>query len=297
MITETLDELQLCLHKNSGQGFLLQVPEAVYRVHPYVSQSELKVFSSLTPAHYREQRVREKKDSDAMKLGTAIHTAILEPLEYEKKYLCGPDVDLRTKAGKTAWAKAMDVSIITGRELLEPEIYTPPLLIREKLRQSQFFNSIISDGVVERSLFGFAGGVWCKGRMDYFKPSTLEIIDLKSTVIAAPSVFEKDIRKYKYHWQAAFYIDLVKALTGQDASFKILAIEKSPPYGVSLQDIGFDLLAIARREIAKTQAELAACIASDYWPAYPETLHTHRAHEHEWKQFKQSIHASRDGKG
>jgi hypothetical protein len=140
-------------------------------------------------------------------------------------------------------------------------------------------------------MFGHTGGVWCKGRMDYFKPGSLEIIDLKSTIIAAPHVFEKDIRKYKYHWQAAFYIDLVKALTGKDASFKILAVEKHPPYGVSLQDIGFDLLAIARREIAETQTRLATCIDTNEWPAYPELLHTHRAHEHEWKSYKQSIHA------
>jgi len=288
---QTLDELQTTLNKNSGQGFLLHVPEEVYRIHPYVSQSELKLFASMTPAHFQASRQRPKKESDAMRLGTAIHTAVLEPLEFENIYVCGPKVDMRTKKGKATWGEALEKANEEHRELLEPELYYPPLLLRERVRKSPFFNSVLCDGITERSLFGHVGGVWCKGRMDYYKPETVEIIDLKSTLIAAPNIFEKDIRKYRYHWQAAFYIDLVKALSGQDASFKILAVEKTPPYGISLQEIGFDLLAIARREIAQAQRKLAHCIAENDWPAYPEHVHTHRAHEHEWKAFKLAIHA------
>jgi exodeoxyribonuclease VIII len=286
----TMDELLSTLDKNEGQGYLLRVAEEVYRSHPYVSQSELKVFSQQTPAHFREQRLKPKKDSDAMRLGTAVHTAILEPMEYEKRYMLGPKVNRRTKKGKEQWLEALQEAIDKGMELLEPDIYYPPIAMRERVRKSKFFNEVLSHGVTERAVFAKSGGIFCKGKMDYFKPEEVEIIDLKSTLIAAPQVFEKDIKKFKYHWQAAFYIDLIKAVTGQDASFKILAVEKIPPFGISLQEIGFDLLAIARREIAETQARLALCYANDDWPGYPEKLFTHRANEYEWKAFKALIH-------
>ncbi len=56
-----------------------------------------------SPLHYRAERDAPMTPSDAMKLGTAVHTGLLEP-ELWDSVLCAPKVDRRTKAGKEAWA-------------------------------------------------------------------------------------------------------------------------------------------------------------------------------------------------
>src|SRR5690554_7240947 len=81
--------------------FIEGMPNEVYHSHPEgVSSSGLKLVER-SPAHYRYQAARAP--SRAMEIGTAIHTALLEPERFAADYVLLKDVkDRRASEYKAA---------------------------------------------------------------------------------------------------------------------------------------------------------------------------------------------------
>ena len=72
----------------------------IYHSHDSISASGLKTIAQYGIEYYLTQTHAE---SEAMKLGTAIHTAILEPDTFFDIYeVMTEKFDLRTKLGKTS---------------------------------------------------------------------------------------------------------------------------------------------------------------------------------------------------
>ena len=57
-------------------------------------------------------------------------------------------------------------------------------------------------------------------------------IDLKIMLSAHPYAFMSSVKKYSYHMQAAFYLDGLKAITGDDYDFLFVVCEKSYAHNV-----------------------------------------------------------------
>lgn len=74
-------------------------------------------FSALTalavsPRNFLAYKVKEHKDTDAMIIGEAQHCALLEPDEFESRYVCGPNAPLNLAEGKNEWANFfIDLSV------------------------------------------------------------------------------------------------------------------------------------------------------------------------------------------
>lgn len=294
---ESLSSLELELAAKSGVLFLVDVPEGIYRQHSSVSQSELKAIVSHSPEHYRHYQRNPRPEKESLKLGRAYHTALLEPERYEKIYHKGPDVDRRTTRGRSDWQKAVDFSEANNLELLAPEDYNAPIHMRDHIFSNlPHIAELFSGGVPEKSSFGFLEETPFKIRKDYYRPQQHQIVDLKSTRSAAPQDFERDIRKFRYHWQAAVYTDLVHAITGEPPEFFIVACEKTAPYGTAIYKIRFDLLAIARKEIRAAIKLWRQCFEKNHWPGYSAVPSEVGAHKWEWDAYKKDLHESQMGK-
>lgn len=288
---ETLEELQHTLDKNDNTLFLAQINTKLYRSHEALSQSDLKVIAEFSPAHFRYYRRHPKPDSDPKKLGRAAHVAILEPLKFEAMYMRGPRVDKRTKAGRLAWVEAEEKARETGRELLLPEHYEAPDEMREAVRSNPSASGLLEAGVAERASFGTVHGVLGKALTDYYRPRDHAIVDLKSTRCASKRSFERDIRTYRYHWQAVWYTDLIEAITGKTPSFTIVAVETVPPYGSSVYTFKPDIMSIARREMMEAVKLYQECMKSGRWPGYPSQVNEVSAHGWEWDAYMKALSA------
>lgn len=130
-------------------------------------------------------------------------------------------------------------------------------------------------GAPEQSGFWIDGptGIRRRVRFDWL-PSIhsgrLIIADYKTTVDASNDAMQKDIAKYGYNCQAAWYEEAAQALDlgGVDTELLLVAQEKKPPYLVNV--IGIDLMS---REIgrAKNRAAIekfAECMATGNWHGY-----------------------------
>lgn len=119
-------------------------------------------------------------------------------------------------------------------------------------------------------------GVWCRAMIDNAPADPrLPLYDLKTTTDASPEALAKTVASYGYDVQAAHYLAVWKAATGEDRKFRIVFVEKEAPYGVSVAELyrkpgdeadWFDHADALARDARRIWGE---CLTSGHWPCYP----------------------------
>ena len=167
-----------------------------------------------------------------MALGTAIHTAVLEPDEFEARHPVAPTVDRRTKAGRTAWDEF--------RGGLSPD--QQPLSAADRHVVAAAASAIWSLGVLppaaaatdtltEVSMLAAAGSAASKCRLDAWDPQAASAWDVKST--ADPSRAEQLVRS-GWWLQAAHYASVAEALGVPLSSWGWIVVGTTPPHEARL---------------------------------------------------------------
>lgn len=207
-----------------------------YRAHPALSQSNIKLILR-SIAHYEYALANPPESTPQMKLGSAVHMAVLQYGLFKETYVVQPKVDKRTTVGKAEHA-AFELRNKDKEWLSEDQMATV-LNIRTSVFEHPTASSLInvSHCDIERALFGTINGVEVKGMPDLYTRNY--VMDLKTTDDASPQAFARSCRKYRYDLQAAMYC----YLTGLE-QFVIVAVETNPPHNVAVysfnkQDITF----------------------------------------------------------
>lgn len=206
--------------------------EEYHRNTPGFSKSDLdKIHRSI--AHYLEAKANPSEPTPALVMGAAIHTAVLEPDEFERRYISAPaGIDRRTKDGKAAWAEFETAA--AGREVLGAEDAANIARIRDSVLSHPVASQMLVGGYAEHSVFweDLETDQLCKCRPDYWRQDGV-IIDLKTTTDATFYAFQRSIAQYRYHVQAAMLLDGVGSVA--EAQYVVfLAVEKEPPYAVAI---------------------------------------------------------------
>lgn len=212
-----------------------------------------------SPRHYQSYLENPPPQTAAQRFGVAVHAALLEPDEYQKRYVRGPAADRRTKAYKEFVEKFQhdDIEILTALEW--DKIADMHQAFSEMIDD---FTAFIWEGAeVEQVLTGELDGVECKGRADILTSDY--VWDLKTCQDASTKIFAKDFHRYQYAAQLAFYADLAgKKKAG------IIAIEKDSPYGVNVLTISDETLDHGRDLYKQALKTLKTCLDRNDWPAY-----------------------------
>lgn len=262
-------------------GILDGVSNTAYHSGHGISKSGLDLIAK-SPLHYwaayLDPNREPRTETPAMKLGTAIHTAILEPDAFADRYRVMPEgLDRRTKAGKEIYEALLLDAETNDATLISAADQQTALQIATNVRRHPLARNILRDGKAEQSVFWTDAetGVLCKCRPDWLldpNPNPA-ILDVKSTTDASPDGFMKSAYTYRYHVQAAWYLDGLEAATGMKPdSFMFLAIEKEPPFAVAFYYADEAMIAAGRAEYQRHLRTFAACAASDTWPGYPSKL-------------------------
>ena len=212
---------------------LLDLTSEDYHARPGVSASMLKSMARGWRTFEAEYvtKAAPRKESAAMALGTAVHTALLEPERFAAEYVVCPEEcsDRRTKAYKE-WAASVD-----GANVLAAGDAATIDAIRESVRRDDFASKLLAaDGHVEKSLEWTDQGVLCRMRFD--KIAGPFCIDIKTCQDATTDDFTKSIAKYRYDLQAAHYLAGL-CLVSKVSQFAFIAIETASPYRVRCYEI------------------------------------------------------------
>jgi hypothetical protein len=255
--------------------------EDYHAMRDVFSKSTLDLFAN-RPARLKHRLDGgEFDESDAMRLGTAAHTALLEPGEISKRYRVHTEgLNKNTNAYKAlkAEAEAAGLQIIDPHELEAAQAIADAVLakmdrIAAKVGGVNPFRR--KDGVTEASLFWTDKdtGLRLRTRPDWMSFGTGGpnfIIDLKTTRDAGEG-FDKSTENFRYDVSAAFYSDGYEAVFGHPPDgYLLVCVESKAPHLVCVRFATPEILTRGRAAYKKDLAGIAQCVATSEWPDFPD---------------------------
>lgn len=265
-MTNLPDAIQQALAPFAPPRIVPDMPAPDYHAHKAVSKSLLDKLAK-SPLHAKAylDGIAEPP-TPAMQFGTALHTAVLEPDRFASEYATW-EGDRRTKDGKAAYEKLL----ASGKSIISVADYDVITAMLSSILQHPIAGNLLKGGVVENSIFWThpRTGLECKARPDYWIQDNDLIVDLKTTEDASPAGFARSIAAYRYHVQAAHYLDGAHA-----ARFLFIAIEKKAPYAVGVYELDAEALTLGQAMRERDIEQYASCVEFDTWPGYATEIQT-----------------------
>ena len=238
---------------------------ADYHADPAVSASHLHAIAK-SPQHYWSRYLDPQRQpvepTAAMRLGSLVHCAVLEPEELHKRYRhCLPR---NTKAGKE---RAAEIAA-AGLEAVTESDMDLALAMAVSVRSHPVAAELLSVGLAEQSVWWDdpATGLRCKCRPDWI--NGLTFVDLKTTTDASAD-FARSVAQYRYHVQQAHYLQSHIA-----DRFIFLAVEKTFPYAVGVYELDADAVAVGEQLRQSNLQAIANCKDAQAWPGYTDQIQT-----------------------
>lgn len=231
----------------------------------HLSFSSLKAFAE-SPAKFVEYKMAKPEPTDAMIFGKMLHCLILEPHEFEARYMCLDDTDIcvsiggakprATKAYKE-W-KAVALAEAGDRELVETNDYYMARKMANAVRDNRASAKILAlcpehEKGIEWEFKNFQFKGFIDGRGEKAK------LDIKVCTDASPRKFQRTIVEEKYYLQGAMYT----YAEGEDVPYYNIAVDRS--CGVSVHKLHQNLLEHGMNEYNTLLDRFNECILKDHW--------------------------------
>ncbi len=239
-----------------------------YHAHPAISSSDVKAVHTKSLAHWKG---KVRKESSAFALGSAVHALVLEP---EKNLVLRGPEDRRGNK----WKEAQLAADLDGQILLPEAEFDLAARIADAVKAHPVAAMYLADPtfVAEASFFGIdpATGVEIKCRPDGYLPEVGLVFDVKTTTDASPDGFPRELQKYAYSVQAAFYLRALRAAGYKADTFMFIAVEKEAPFAVGVHALTDRYLEHADMIVTQTLQKISNAIAvSDFTTGWPLINH------------------------
>ena len=224
----------------------------------YINKSLLDLVHK-SPAHYKAYIEGEKREpTSAMNFGSLVHSVVFS----QDNYAILPECDRRTKEGKLIYDSFLAES--EGKEIFTSlKDYEQAVNIKNAVFAHPKAAILLEQGQAELPVFGKIEGLDAKCKVDFLNTKYNVCVDLKTTTNSAPDEFSKSVYNYRYHVQAAFYMDLTKA-----ERFIFIAVEKEAPFNVELYELDAETIERGRQDYLKDIETLKKCNESGIYHGY-----------------------------
>lgn len=254
---------------------------ADYHADTAISKSDLDLIAK-SPMHYKHYKNAPKEQTPAMLLGSVTHKLVLEPDKFTDEYAVAPAVDKRTKDGKATWSEFME-KVTDKHTVIDETLYKQAKEIAESVLNHPVAAKLLHGGQAEISYFWeTSDGIKCKCRLDYLRSDIKTIIDFKTTQNSSPEEFTKSAYNYRYHVQAAWYMDGLKNCGVDIDNFIFIAVETKPPFPVIVYVADELMLKLGGIEAAENLETYRKCIKTDIWHGYEEQPKVHSLSLPDW---------------
>lgn len=204
--------------------------------------------------------------------GRVVHTAILEPDEFNIRYIVQPDFgDMRTKKAKLSKAEWLE-DIDTDSEIITANDSDMAWRCAEAISKNEHAMRLLDGAKFENIVTWGDSGVKCKGRVD---AQSARITDLKTTRRNTLEEVLRDAATFNYHAQLAWYHDgAVRAglIDGKvlPATIFIHGSHKSNFIDIVVLEMIGSTYESGRAKYKKLLSQYIACNATNWWPGMAE---------------------------
>jgi hypothetical protein len=248
-------------------------------VGPSISASGLTMIERYCPARfYAESYLNPNRapeaDTEAMLIGRAMHTLILEGDEaWSKEWAVEPaDADRRTKVAREWIAEraALGIGVIRHRDWLAIKA------MADAVRAHPMASKAFTDGEPERSLVwqDTETKVWLKSRPDWLPHRGGIVPNYKTALCAKPDDFERQAFALGYHQSAALCQDGMRAVLDRKTIPYFIVQEKVEPHLILIATMKDEALEWARLQNQRALRLFADCLDRDQWPGYADDVVT-----------------------
>jgi len=196
--------------------------------HPHISSSDIKEIAATSVLHWAIKQDKPRKETPAMRMGSMLHSMILEP--HKREYVRG----LPNRLKRKEWAAMEQKAAIHGKILVTEGEYDEAQelsaialdtckLLRESVKKENF--------VAEASVFTYLDefNLAVKARPDGLLMPTKEgeqgiILDIKKTKATTPLEWEKEVVRYHYDLQACWYLMCMRQSEMPCSKFYFIAV-------------------------------------------------------------------------
>lgn len=287
LTTEKIEDQEPARRPFIEPGWYKNLSNGEYHGSFGISSSQLKMLAEHTPAHLKHAMAVHREPTPSMMLGTAVHSLVLEPDQFDNDVVVAPVVDKRTKIGKELWAEFEAGS--AGKAIINESQYEQAKAMAESVHSHPIAGALLDDIVVESSVY------WWYRSMDPDDPTKYKemlkvrpdaicrkypaIIDLKSTADGTYSGFIKSIQNFYYHVSAAMYLEGVnqcKPLLEElrhfaYTKFIFVCVENTAPYLTSVYELSPEYLDIGKALYRRGLYALRHGREND-WPGFPDEV-------------------------
>ena len=250
-------------------GLHENIDPATYHADPAVSNTGIKRLLS-SPFDYwafsPHNPLREfipQPSSSALAAGSAFHCLLLEPHEFSKRFTVKDGVQSSRVPGT-----------VGGGDL------NNMMAAIEQLRAMPSVSKLFTDGKAEVTMVwdDEETGVRCRCRHDYFRQAHGMTVDYKTITDISERDIDRQIVKFGYHIQAAFYLDGMKALKlGDHQDFVFVFQQRAFPFKVYATTLCDETIAIGRETYQLALRQYVA-IRDKFgfdqpWPSFEDKVH------------------------
>lgn len=212
----------------------------------YVTNSKLKKLKSHGPEYVQlHLDGKIKDDTTALLFGRALHCAVLEPQEFNKRFIFFDDEQLINEIGgarptatkKYKEAKEKFLQDNQDKTVLTEEEYRNIIMMKEKIMGNTQCKQLLEGTDKEIIYHDIIEGVKMKCKVDaiHLRNYILDVKTMSKTPHKANMIGQ--MNAYDYDMQAALYLDITGAHT-----FWVIAIEKKYPFTIGLYELSEDLI-------------------------------------------------------
>lgn len=239
-----------------------------------ISNSQLTAFKK-SPAHWFYYVTENRKQTEAMILGSAAHCLALEKETFKDQFFLldteqmpVPDKDFRTKVNAQWRDEQMELA--GGKIILSLDQMNTAKKCVEALYNDKVACKYLQEGKEFESDLKWR----CLG-LDFYGIRDITsdefIADLKFVNDADPFAFQRYIFRSGIYRQGGMYLDgeMNGEYTGDPHKrVMFIAVETSEPFGVSVHELQPEVISFGVSEYRMLSGQLKDCMDNDYFPGY-----------------------------
>lgn len=247
-----------------------------YHAMPGISKSGLDSIEK-SPAIFYARHLDPKRPPRKMKAGqlhgSLAHCAILEPEEFDKRYVIGPDWNRNTNKWKE-WLAELPVGMVA----IKQEDYDIAHWQADSVSRLPEVAQAIEVGTPEVSALWTDSetGASCRVRPDWVhdvSEDSVILLDVKTYSDASPSEFQRQAARKRYHVQDALYSDGFAIASKRDVlAFIFVAVETEWPYAANAMMFDEVSRNSGRAAYRRNLNAYAQCAQANQWPGYSTAI-------------------------
>ena len=251
-------------------GIYYDLSNEQYHSGPGVSKSQLDDIA-ISPATYiwRKSAPVDTEKLQALDMGTALHCLLLEPDEFDSRFIKAPEFNRRTKDGRAEEAEFLKNCADTGKTVIEYDDRRKLMLMRDSVMAHPDARWLLEQaGHSESSIYWTDDetGELCRCRPDRQLNQYPILLDVKK--VDDMGRFERHVEEFRYHVQNAMYCDGYEQTFGERPEFLFLAVSSSIEcgrYPVRVRPLEPDWIAAGRELYRRDLNTFHQCRVNNDW--------------------------------